>query len=296
MRGEFAALAAAFLWALATVIFGKLGKYLSPLVLNLVKGTMAGLMLMLTLVLLRQAPTGLNATTLGLLTASGIIGIGLGDTSYFAALNHLGPRRALLMETLAPPMAALLALVFLGETLSLAAWLGILLTLLGVGWVISERVPQPVGIIPAVSYRGIVLGGLAALGQATGAVLSRAALADTAVAPLWSTLIRLIGGLCIMLGLLHWQGQRADQWRSLRAPRVMAGVALAAFLGTYLALYLQQTSLKYAEVGIAQALTATSPLFVLPLAALLGDRISLRAVLGVVVALVGIGILVNAGG
>jgi drug/metabolite transporter (DMT)-like permease len=296
MRGEIAALAAAFLWALATVIFGKLGKYLSPLVLNLVKGSMAVLMLASTLLLLQQAPAGLNALTLGLLIASGVVGIGLGDTAYFAALNQLGPRRALLMETLAPPMAALLALIFLGETLSLASWLGIVLTLLGVMGVISERVPQPAGIVPELSYRGIALGCLAALGQATGAVLSRAALADTTVAPLWSTLIRLVGGLAIMVGLLQWQSQRATQFRALKSPRVLGGVALAAFLGTYLALYLQQTSLKYAEVGIAQALTSTSPLFVLPLAALMGDRISWRAVAGVVVALVGVGILVNAFG
>jgi drug/metabolite transporter (DMT)-like permease len=70
-------------------------------------------------------------------------------------------------------------------------------------------------------------------------------------------------------------------------------VALTAFLGTYLAIYLQQTALKYAEAGVAQALTSTSPLFVLPLAAVLGDPISFRAIGGVVVALVGVGILVN---
>jgi drug/metabolite transporter (DMT)-like permease len=71
-------------------------------------------------------------------------------------------------------------------------------------------------------------------------------------------------------------------------------VALAAVLGTYLAIYLQQTALKYAATGVAQALASTSPLFVLPLAAVMGDRVSPRAIAGAVVALVGIGILVNA--
>jgi drug/metabolite transporter (DMT)-like permease len=41
-------------------------------------------------------------------------------------------------------------------------------------------------------------------------------------------------------------------------------------------------------------LASTSPLFVLPLAAVMGDRVSPRAIAGAVVALVGIGILVNA--
>ena len=296
MQGELAALAAAFLWALATVIFGRLGKVLPPLVLNLTKGAMALLLLGLTLAVLQRGPTGLTVTPLILLLASGIVGIGAGDTAYFAALNHLGPRRALLMETLAPPIAALIALVCLGETLSMAAWAGILLTLLGVIWVISERVPQAMGDGSELSYRGIGLGVLAALGQAVGAVLSRSALADTSVDPWWSTLLRLVAGLVIMLGILRGRGPIAGQFSPLRSGRVLGGLLLAAFLGTYLALYLQQTALKYAETGIAQALTSTSPLFILPLAALFGEPISLRALAGVIIALAGIGILVGAFG
>jgi drug/metabolite transporter (DMT)-like permease len=296
MQGELAALGAAFLWALATVIFGRLGKVLPPLILNLTKGAIAVLLLGLTVLLLQRTPVGINRTTLSLLLASGIIGIGAGDTAYFASLNHLGPRRALLMETLAPPIAALIALLFLGETLTLWAWIGILLTLLGVVWVVSERVPQPSGRVAEMNYLGLILGLLAAIGQAIGAVLSRAALANTGVDPLWSTLLRLVAGLILMVGVLRWQGPLGNYIRPLKSWKILGGLVLGAFMGTYLALYLQQTALKYAETGIAQALTSTSPLFVLPLAALLGERISLRAIAGVVVALVGIAILVGAFG
>jgi drug/metabolite transporter (DMT)-like permease len=293
MPGELAALAAAFLWAVATVIFGRLGKYLPPLVLNLAKGAIAILLLLATLLLLQRSPVGLGPLPLGLLMASGMIGIGLGDTAYFTAINHLGPRRALLLETLAPPLAALLALIFLGEVLSARAWIGIALTVLGVVGVISERVPQPAGVALQPTTRGIVYGVLAALGQATGAVMSRAVLADTAVDPLWSTLLRLGGGLVIILGILRWRGPVMEQVAPLRSARIFGVVALVAFLGTYLAIYLQQTALKYAATGVAQALTSTSPLFVLPLAAALGDRVSPRAIGGVLLALVGVGLLVN---
>jgi drug/metabolite transporter (DMT)-like permease len=297
MQGELAALGAAFLWALATVIFGRLGKVLPPLVLNLTKGTIAVLLLGLTVLLLRLAPAGIDRTTLSLLLTSGFIGIGAGDTAYFASLNHLGPRRALLMESLAPPMAALIALAFLGETLTLWSWVGMVLTLLGVAWVISERVPQPSGgATDEIHYVGLGLGLLAAIGQAIGAVLSRAALASTEVDPLWSTLLRLMAGLILMVGILRWQGPLGPQMRPLKSRNILGGLVLGAFMGTYLALYLQQTALKYAETGIAQALTSTSPLFVLPIAALMGERISLRAIFGVVVALVGVGILVGAFG
>lgn len=292
MRGELAALMAACLWAVATVMFGRLGKALSPLVLNLAKGAIALVLLALTLVLLGQSRAGLDRPAIAWLALSGAVGIGLGDTAYFAAINRLGPRRALLLETLAPPIAALMALIFLQEGLSTRAWLGIALTLAGVVWVIAERVPGD-PILGRVDYRGVVYGSLAALGQATGAVMSRAVLADTAVAPLWSSLLRLAGGSVIILGILRYQGPMAGALRPLRSRRLLAGVALAAVLGTYLAIYLQQIALKYAPTGVAQALTSTSPLFVLPLAAALGDRVSPRAVAGAGVALVGIAILVN---
>ncbi|ASC71057.1 hypothetical protein XM38_020070 [Halomicronema hongdechloris C2206] len=213
LRGELAALGAAFLWALATVMFGQLGKQLAPLVLNLVKGLLAISLIGLTLAVQAlyqpqdpwQIRSGLEQGSVLLLLGSGVIGIGLGDTAYFTALNYLGARRVLLLESLAPAMAALMALGFLGEYLALRDWLGIVLTLLGVSWVVSERAPG----IPGESFqpwRGICYGCLAAVGQAVGAVMSRAALADTAVDPLWSTLLRLGGGLSIM-GILLPEGR-----------------------------------------------------------------------------------------
>jgi drug/metabolite transporter (DMT)-like permease len=293
MLGEVAALAAALLWALATLLFGQLGKSLLPLGLNLAKGAIALLLLALTLLVLGRPPAGLEGWVLVLLLASGGVGIGLGDTVYFAAINHLGARRALLMETLAPALAALLAAVGLGEVLSWSAYLGMALTLAGVGWVISQRLPPTAEVTPSPGYRGILYGVLAALGQASGAVLSRAALADTSVDPLWSSLLRLVGGVLLITTLLASQGQLRHHIKPLESGRVLALVAVAAVLGTYLGIYLQQIALKYSPTGVAQALTATSPLFILPMAVLVGDRVTGRAVGGAVVALAGVVLLVN---
>ncbi|MFE4105245.1 DMT family transporter [Almyronema epifaneia] len=288
--GELAALVAAFLWAVSTVIFGRLGKRLSPLMLNLSKGLLAIAFVGLTLGLRGSQPSNIEPLALGLLLLSGIIGIGLGDTAYFNALNHLGARRVLLMESLAPPIAALIAWIFLAEVLSLSAWLGMLLTLLGVSWVISERVPD-VNPVQAHPWRGVLWGLLAAFGQAIGVVLSRAALTGTGIDPLWSTLLRLVGGVITLLVLLLAQRRLGRDAQPLRSPRLVGVVVVAAVLGTYLALWLQQTALKFAPTGIAQSLMATSPLFILPIALWLGDRVSLRALGGASVALVGIWLL-----
>ena len=137
---------------------------------------------------------------------------------------------------------------------------------------------------------------VAALAQAGGAVLSRAALAGTQVSPLWSAVLRLAAGVVV---LLAWLAAARRPLGGLRrgegGGHLWAMVAGAILLGTYLALWLQQVSLQRVPAGIAQTLFATSPLFVLPLAAWSGERVSLRAVLGAAVALGGVGLLFAGG-
>jgi drug/metabolite transporter (DMT)-like permease len=297
-QGEGAALVAAALWAISTVLFGRLGKTLQPLVLNFVKGLVAIALILLTLLWRWGQAPALPPMAVMWLLLSGAIGIGLGDTAYFSAVNTLGARRALLLESLAPPLAALMAWAFLQEALSVRAWGGILLTLLGVAWVISERVPgttQERNQDSALLWRGVTWGMAAALGQAGGSVLSRAALADTVVDPLWSSLLRLTAGGVVLVVLLSGRGQLREPMRVAQSPQIWPILGLTAFLGTYLGIWLQQVAFKYSPAGIAQSLLATSPLFVLPLAALLGDRVTGRAVLGVLVALGGVWLLTWAG-
>lgn len=291
-RGEVAALSAALIWAIASFIYVGLGKQMSPLVLNFAKSSLAIGMLLLTLLLQRNFAPEISGAGLGLLLLSGAIGIGFGDTAFFASLNCLGARRSLLMESLAPPLAALLALFFLQEQISLQAWMGILLTVIGVAWVVAERTADATQA-PRQPLRGIGFGLLAALGQASGAVLSRAALAGTSTSPLWSTLIRLLAGVLVLLVLLLVQRQSSSEFQPMRSRRFLMTLAGTSFIGTYLAIWLQQTALKYTATGIAQALTATSPLFVIPIAVATGDRVSFRAILGVSVALAGIWLLLE---
>lgn len=289
--GELAALSAALIWAVASVIYTGVGRQLSPLVLNLVKGLIAIVLLIATLLLTGNLFPTVNPRSLALLLFSGAVGIGFGDTAYFGALNCIGPRRTLVLESLSPPLAAVLALIFLQEQLPALGWLGIGLTVFGVTWVVLERSRE--AVTPTVlPLRGIVLGLLAAGGQAGGAVMSRAALVGTDINPLWSTFVRLVGGIVILLIWLSVQRQSIQVLRPLRSRRLFMVVAGTAFVSTYLGIWLQQLSLKYAPTGVAQSLSATSPLFVIPIAVIFaGDKVSLRAVLGVVVAIAGVWLL-----
>ncbi|MCO6042923.1 DMT family transporter [Aeoliella sp. ICT_H6.2] len=288
--GEFAGLAAALLWAVTAMLYFHIGRSIPPLTLNLYKGVLASTMLAVALAVQGSLFIAGDATALAWLLASGAVGIGIGDTAFFAALNRLGERRTVLMaETLAPPLTTLIAMVVLAELLPLAAYLGMALTLLGVAWVIVDRgIGDPRDREHLKS--GVVYAMVAALCQAIGAVISRGILTTTDIGPMQSALVRMLGGVAILLVWLPASG-RPLLPSSARRTTIWRWILLATFIGTFIGITLQQIALQNADAGIAQTLLATSSLFVMPLVVLRGESVSLRAVCGAVMAVGGIAML-----
>ncbi|WP_075072214.1 DMT family transporter [Longilinea arvoryzae] len=292
--GEILVLLTALLWAGSSIIYSRVGKFIPPLELNFLKGIGALVLVAITLLALGEATSVLTPTALALLLASGMLGIGLGDTAYMEALRTIGARQASLIKTLAPPTAGLLGWLFMGERLSVSAWGGIALIAAGVAWVISEHssAAEQETLPRALRLRGILAGVIAALTEAGGVVLSRAALTLTPVTPLWGTGLRLAAGTAVAGGLLILRRQPIGNWLRLpQAPR-LGGLAFAAFFfGTFIGIWLQHAALRTVQAGVAQTLVATSPLFVLPMAGLMGEKISPRAVFGALLALGGVALL-----
>ena len=289
VRGESAALVAALCWAIASVGWGRAGRAVPPLELNFIKGSVAVVLLTITLALRGDLLVGVEWRAVWLLALSGAVGIGLGDTAYFEAINALGARRALLLTMLAPPLAGIVAWVSLGERLAPTAWIGMALTIAGVAWVITERIPGS-GKPAAHLVRGVWMGVLAALTQVLGAVLTRAAFSQTSVTPLFSALLRMSAAVVVVF-LWIVLSRPSRKW-TIHRSRDMWGLVLAAtFVGTYMGISLQQFAFKFANTGVAQTLLSTSPLFILPITMALGEKVSPRAVAGVVVALAGIAML-----
>lgn len=289
--GEIAALSAACLWAVASVVYASLGARIPPLQLNLIKGIIAIALFIFTILFTGEIFPSIATLPMCLLLLSGVIGISLGDTGFFITINSLGARRALLMQTLTSPITAVLGLIFLQEKLNIFAWFGILLTILGVAWVVTERTTDVKHISTAEFRLGIVCGLLTALAGAVGAVLSRSAIADNQISPLWAALLRLSAGTLILLVWASSRQQTNFSLSNLRNSKVVAGIFFAAFCGTYLGIWLQQTAIKFTSVGIASTLLQTSPIFVIPLAILMGEKVSIRAILGVFVSIIGIALL-----
>lgn len=287
--GESAALAAAFIWAVATIIYARTGSRAPALFLNLVKGTIAVAMLTVTILVLGDAVPELSASQWLWLAGSGVVGISIGDSAYFSAIKRIGPSQTLLVESLAPPLTGVLALFFLHEAIGFWAWTGIFLTMTGILWVVTEHRPQQKGL----NLPGLGFAALAALCQAGGMVMSRQVMVATEITPLWAALIRLAAASLVLWTLLPLFKPdivlRRDSWRAIGAARNgWAFFTLAVFLGTFLGIWLQQAALKLTGAAIAQTLISVSPLFALGLAAMTGHKVSRRSLIGALVTLAGV--------
>ncbi|MEE4243092.1 MAG: DMT family transporter [Desulfopila sp.] len=288
MIGETAALCAALLWAFSSVLFADIGKHIRAVNINLLKGIFA--CLLMTSLLACGTIFGADGLDLGtiisispeglfLLLLSGVIGIAIGDTAYFACLRRIGPQNSLMLESTAPIMAAVMALLLYQEILKPSAWIGIFLTTAGVGIVIKWS-HSSLGY--STNLPGILYGMLAALCQATGIVLSRKALLADEVEPLASGLVRLAAAVSFMSfwfllrDRLPWRST-ANQTLSeaiflIKKHNLLLRLLGAITLGTFLAIWLMQTSVKYTSAGITQTLLATCPLFGMIIGLFQGQR------------------------
>ena len=298
--GELCALAAATTWAVGSILFAGLGRTVPAGAMNLGKLVAAGVLLSVTHVVLGGAllPPSASTHAIVLLSASGLLGLSLGDWAYFAAMDALGVARAMLLLSTAPVFAALGGRLWLDERLDARSGLGMALTIGGVVLVVMRRTPAPkiaalAGAAPRPSTaRGVALGIVSALGQAGGSLLSRRAMQE-GIDPLAAAAGRLIVGAVGLFAIaMVWR--RARPWiAALRRDRAWLKVGLAAVIGSYVGIWLAQIALQRSRsTGVATTLLATPPVLGLPLAHAVGlDRITPRALFGAVVAVAGIALL-----
>lgn len=287
--GELAALGTASCWAVTSLVFAEASRRIGPLRVNLLRLPMALALLSLGLVLGGRPFAEVTPARVGLLTASAVVGLLLGDLAFFAALRLLGARLTSLLMALAPIFAALGGALTLGEIPSLLGFAGIALTLSGVAWVVVER--RNGGVAVGTDVRGILLGVAGAAGQGFGIVLAKLGMAGV-MAPLTATWIRILtAGVAIwLLTAVTGRGGSVAVRTSLRSAGFF--VAAGAFFGPFLGVWLSLVAAKLTDVGVAATIMATSPVLVIPLVAVTeGYRPSLRAVLGTVLAIVGVAML-----
>lgn len=287
-QGEIAALSAAVVWALATWIYSQFSHHFSAMQLNIVKGVAASGMMLVVMPWIEMPTMAISATHLAILAVSGIIGIAVGDSAYFASLKRIGANKTLLLESLAPPLSGVLALVALGSVLPLQSWLGVLLTTLAVTFVIF----QPDASGEQTNWSGVGFGLLASVCQASGVVISHYALVAGDLPPLLGALIRLsVGVLAVAMVIVVFEKTPFSSMKKHLGQLTKSAFLWllgAIFVGTFLALWLQQIALKHANPAVAQTLIATSPLFMLFIYTVKGEKVTAKSIIGTLAAVGGI--------
>ena len=301
-KGELAGLAAAACWAVTSLIFNRVPAPAGAI--TLFKNVASCCFLLLALLAFSLSPGATNPLAFLLelspeawacLGLSSLAGLVIGDTFYFRSLQILGPRRTLAISTLTPPLGVLCGWILIGsvETLPMVAWGGMALTLVGVIWIIREKggEQEAQGVFPGSVTAGTWYGLLGCAGQAAAAALAKIPM-NAGLSPLKATFARMV--IAIVLGIIIAAANRKlSGWVSqLKDRRCWLPLLPASFLGTFLGVWLCMIAYQHAKLGVAITMHSTSPIFVLPLAFfILRQRVSLRAIIGALIAVAGIFLL-----
>lgn len=263
---ELAALGAATCWAVTGVISAVPAGHLGSIAFNRGRQVFVA-SLLLIYVLATGAWHELDFSHTGPLLLSGFIGIFIGDTLLFTALNRLGPRRAGILFALNAPIAAVLGWVLLGEKLPLIATAGIVLTIAGVLLAILfgkrrtqnhewEKVKGPLWI-------GISLGLGAAIGQAIGSIIVRPVMA-TGIDPFVASMVR-VGLAACCLTVLAQLPVAAFKPKNPFTLKVALLTGLTGLVSLALGMTLLLFALSGGKVGIVSTISATTPVIILPM-------------------------------
>jgi drug/metabolite transporter (DMT)-like permease len=287
--GDVAALICAISWGGTSLMARAVSRELPPIWFNALRclvGTLA-VVAILPWTLSRSDLSTLTPVAVGLLLGSVVLGMGIGDTAFFASIRRLGVARAMPIASSYPLLTALIAVPTLGEAVTLPLVVGIIVVSLGV-WLLTSDGSRAAAARHADFMPGVLLAVVASLGWALSSIFVRPALhtvdvilATTIRTPMAAALLLLVGYLRIARTPFPKLSRSAAFWM------LISGIVTTFSASLFL--------LAVDLVGAARtaALSSASPLFVAPLAfVLFGERPSVRLVVGIAITVVGIVVVV----
>lgn len=233
-----------------------------------------------------------NATWLWLLL-SGLVGLAIGDTFLYKVYQISGPRIGMLLQGMNPIFGTLITWIFLGETLSLQQILGMLLTLGGIGWVVSGQRDARMGDSPnKITNSAILFGILAALGQAVSMVFSKLGMAG-GIHPFAGNEIRMFSALVFLWGSALLRRQAGSTIKtSVTNPKAMRWLLMGTFFGPVIGISTSLLAVQKAPLGVATTLMALPPVFLLPISYFVyKERPGWQAAAGTLAAIGGIALM-----
>jgi drug/metabolite transporter (DMT)-like permease len=294
--GEIAALLTAVCWSFNSVVFTRAGKRVGAVTVNSMRLWIAlpALALLHWLLFGTLFPYAIEPGRLFYLGISGIIGFVVGDAMLFESFLLIGPRLAMLLALLTPVFSTMLAWVLLGEALLPLEIVSILVTIAGIAWVVAEERAPADALIAGPPRRrrlGILLAVGGALGQAVGLMFSRLGLAG-GFSAISATHVRVSAAALALVVLSLGQGQLQAHWARMKDRAALLEITAGALTGPVLGVTLSLVAIAHAPIGVASTLMSLTPVLLLPVSYFLfKEKITFRAILGTLVALLGVVLL-----
>ncbi len=301
--GELAALIAAIFWTFTALAFESAGKKIGSITVNLLRLFMAFIFLGIFTWFSRGHffPTGATTHNWIWLSLSGMVGFVLGDLFLFRAYIVVGARISMLIMSLAPPIAAVVGWMIMGETMSPRSLAGMAVTFSGIAMVVLTRDKDDLPPIPGyprekpkkTSFRfsypiaGLLLAFGGAAGQATGLVLSKYGMEgyDAFAA----TQIRVITGFFGFMVIYTMLGRWNRLMPALKNRPAMKSLTTGAFFGPFLGVSFSLLAVKFTSSGIAATIMSIVPVLIIPFSVIMfKEKITPREVLGAFVAIAGV--------
>lgn len=276
---ELAALGCAVLWAINGLLLRTQADRIPPATMNATRCAVAGLLFLLLLPfdaspgdLLRVPPA-----ELGLLAASVIIGIAVGDTLYLVALKEIVISRAIALSGIYPLTTMAWEAVLLHRLPGSNLVVGAVLVAAGVVLLSRPAGPPPPSRPPERLKLGIGLSLVAAVAWGLSSVLLKPAIAHLSLIQANAARMPMVA---LFLFLFRILPSRRESLRAFDLTGFLV-VAATGLLGMGVGAYLFLYAIENAPVAKTVTLTATAPFFGLILGALfLRERLTVRLVLG----------------
>ena len=231
---------------------------------------------------------------------SGFVGLTLGDYFGFTTYAILGTRIGSIFNTLAPGAALLLGYLVLDERLNWVALTGICISIAGIIWLTLNK--EETAALPDFGHgnvkKGIFYGILAAICQGVGLVLYKKGINSNPqlqMIPIHAAWIRIFTAAIALYFITIIRGRFHTVTRPFRDDHkggvryAVLGTVFGPVIGVTLAGY----SITNVEVGVSQTIFSLIPVLVLPMASIFyKERVTLKASLGAVVAILGVIILI----
>jgi len=253
--GEFFALACAFSWALAIILFRRSGDALPPFELNLFKNLLGFSLILPTLAVVEGFQlSAFSGQEIAVTLLSGLLGIAVADTWYLRALSLMGASRTGIVSGLLSPFVILLSIMFLGESLrgwQLAGFALVMGGILLVTWRQNRREVDADHL-----SKGVLYGIGAVFLMAVGIVMVKEILETR---PFMMTAeIRLVGGFGGMLIYMVLRGRYQAVKQNFTKPLPWKLIIAGSFLGAYVSMMMWLAGYKLIPASEASVLNETA--------------------------------------